>query len=156
MFQAKVGIGVRNTTHVNDAKLKAQLTRDSRELLRDVGDRIVRRARQLAPKGETGALRASIRAEEPRLVGPDRMKIRIVATAKYAIYQHEGTGIYGPRGQRITPRTRRALKFVWRKQGGQTVYFRSVKGTKATKFLVRAVRDTLSKAPWRTHYNTNL
>lgn len=155
MFQAKVGIGVRNTSRVNDSKLREQLTRDSRELLRDVGDRIVRRARQIAPK-DSGRLRESIRAEEPRLVAPDRMTIRVVATAKHAIYQHEGTGICGPRGTRIRPRHAQALQFRWRKQGGALFYFRSVKGTKATKFLVRAVADTLSRAPWRTRYNTTL
>jgi len=49
----------------------------------------------------------------------------------YAPYVHNGTGIYGPKKQRITPKTARALKTPY---GWKT----SIAGQKANPFFTRA------------------
>lgn len=69
---------------------------------------------------------------------------RVGTDLEYGLYQHEGTGIYGPRGRPITPVRRQFLKFP-RKGGSGFVFARSVKGVKPTKFLTRALRKVV---PW--------
>jgi len=64
------------------------------------------------------------------------------ATADYAKYVHEGTGIYGPHHQKIVPTDKKALAFraSWgpgRGKKGLTV-LRSVKGMKPNPFFTRA------------------
>lgn len=55
----------------------------------------------------------------------------------YAKYVHDGTGIYGPTGQRITPRTgKKALVFDGR--DGET-FARYSSGQRGTQFLLRAL-----------------
>lgn len=68
-------------------------------------------------------------------VGGDLVAITVEATAEYASWQEEGTGVYGPRGQRIYPVQAKALVFNWKKMGGRQVAFASVKGSPATKWF---------------------
>lgn len=137
--------------HVNRAEMRRSEKRQALKFINDVNAEIATRARRLAPKA-SGGLRASIRVERAKVVG-DRVTGRVVAFAKHAVYQHEGTGIYGPRGVRIRPRSRQALRFYWRKAGG-VVFFRSVRGTKPTKFLTRAMAQVLADPRWRVIYLT--
>lgn len=138
---------------VNRAEMRSQLTRDTLLFTREVVAAIAVRARQLAPR-DSGNLRRRINPDPPRAFGT-RVTSRVVADTPYAIYQHEGTGVYGPRRARIRPTRRRALRFRWKKVGA-VVFFRSVAGTRPTKFLVRAVDEVLSSPPWRVVYYTTL
>lgn len=54
----------------------------------------------------------------------------------YARYQHEGTGIYGPRRRPIRPVRARRLHFFSRTHG--EVFTMSVKGVRGIFFLTRA------------------
>ena len=58
----------------------------------------------------------------------------------YAKGQNEGTGIYGPRGQRIVPVQAKALVFYWKKVG-KVVVFPSVAGSPATHFWDYSVTE---------------
>jgi hypothetical protein len=62
----------------------------------------------------------------------------IKATAPYAEYVHEGTGIYGPKKHRIVPREAKALRF---EIGGKVLYRRSVKGMKGVPFFTLAIKE---------------
>lgn len=91
-------------------------------------------ARVLAPK-RTGRLAASISVKlVPRLTG---LAVEVGTGLDYALYQHEGTGVYGPRHSPIRPRRGKVLVFAGR--SGGTVYARSVRGARPTKFLERAL-----------------
>ena len=57
--------------------------------------------------------------------------------ADYAGYVIRGTGIYGPLKRRITPTTKKALRWV---SGGAVYIRRSVKGQKPNPFHKRAWR----------------
>lgn len=57
-------------------------------------------------------------------------------------YLEDGTGLYGPRRQRIRPRTARALRF---EAGGQVVFARSVAGMKPQPFMKRSLQLA---SPW--------
>lgn len=134
--------------------LRGQVARDAAKFCDRVNKEIAVRARTLAPNA-TGDLRRSIRPVDAKRIGPTRVRGRVEATAPHAVYQHEGTGMFGPRRRRIRPVRARALRFVWREAGG-LVFFRSVKGTPGTKYLVRAVEELLPEPPWRIRYFTTL
>ena len=62
--------------------------------------------------------------------------------SKYSIYIVEGTGIYGPRGKRIVPKTKKALAFTYK---GIPMVRRSVRGMKPNPFHERAADQALGK-----------
>lgn len=74
-----------------------------------VGEAVVKRN---VPR-RTANLQRSIRG----VVGPDGNAV-ITATARYAKWVDEGTGIYGPRGQRIYPTHARVLAWPGGVAGG--------------------------------------
>lgn len=71
-----------------------------------------------------------------------RLRARLEFLVKYAIYNVKGTGLFGPRGRRITPKNGKVLAF---RIGGQLVFARSTKGQKPNPFLVNALK---AASPW--------
>src|SRR5690606_31445520 len=75
-------------------------------------DRVTRRtangAKRRAPV-DTGQLRASILHGTIR--EPGQVRGRVWSPLKRAVYQTHGTGIYGPKRRRITPKTASVLVF---------------------------------------------
>jgi hypothetical protein len=59
-------------------------------------------------------------------------------TAPYALYVHEGTGIFGPEGRPIEPVNAKALAFFI---GSNLVFAKSVKGQKGQPFLKEAFEE---------------
>jgi hypothetical protein len=80
---------------------------------------------------------------------PDRAVVTV--GAPYAPYVFTGTGIYGPTGKPVTPRTAKALRF---QVEGRTVFARWVRGMppwpdhlkKAARAMVQAFTNHLQKA----------
>lgn len=114
--------------------------------LRDIGkqelvrraNRVKNRAQQLAPV-DKGVLRSSIGVEYR---GDGRgMVARVGSSVDYALYVHEGTGLYG-RGGLIRPV--RAKVLAWRGRGpgsrGGMVFRAFSRGSRGRPFL----RDALS------------
>lgn len=98
--------------------------------------KVERRAKRLAPV-DKGQLRASITSH---VVFRGGLPIgRIGTNVKHALWVHNGTGIYGPRGVPIRPKTAKVLVF---KPKGSTknVYVKSVKGMKGRPFLRDALK----------------
>lgn len=62
---------------------------------------------------------------------------KMICGVEYGSYVAFGTGIYGPRGVKITPTTKRALSFMWK---GMRVTVKSVKGQKPNPFHERAMK----------------
>lgn len=85
----------------------------------------------------TGRLRSSITHQ----LGHNGLTLvmRVGTNVFYARWVHDGTGIYGPRGTRIVPKTAKVLR--WTTKSG-VFYARSVKGMQPNKFL----KDALSAA----------
>jgi hypothetical protein len=112
------------------------ILRGLREAVLTASERLVNAAAQecrlmtaeAAPAPETGTLNRSIVATPAENHGAT-FTARIVASAPYASYTDEGTGVYVGRG-RIYPRQARALVFFWiAGPNGAGVYaFRSVAG----------------------------
>lgn len=62
----------------------------------------------------------------------------------YALYQHEGTGIYGPKKRPIRPKKGKFL--VWEDPDtGEKIFATEVRGTPGKKFLSRAVEFAIKK-----------
>lgn len=62
-------------------------------------------------------------------------EVYVSAAAPYAVYVHQGTGLYGPLKQAIKPVRARALHF---QAGGREVFARQVKGQRPNPFMDRA------------------
>jgi len=90
---------------------------------------------------------AGLREEPPidhgRLRGSWQMEklsnfwYKLVSGVEYAPHVAYGTGIYGPRGIKITPTTKRCLHFMWK---GMEIFVKSVKGQKPNPFHERAMK----------------
>lgn len=119
------------------AQLNRTLTNASRAELREASRQVVNRAKVLCPV-DTGRLRASIRAEPPRIFSL-RGSVTVGSDLEYAAMVHDGT-----RPHRIRPKTKQALRFV---VGGQVVFARVVNhpGTRGKPFLDRALREVAAQ-----------
>lgn len=97
------------------------------------GNLVLNAARREAPV-RTGTLRGSLRM----FVGSEagELAATIGSPLDYALYVHEGTGIYGPRHRPIRPV--RARMLAWR-DNGQWHFAREVRGTRPNRFLERAL-----------------
>lgn len=68
----------------------------------------------------------------------------VKSSASYMKYLDKGTGIYGPKGQPITPTTKKVLKFVYK---GKTVFAKQVKGIQPQKIVEKSIQATTPKIP---------
>jgi hypothetical protein len=86
---------------------------------------------------DTGRLRASINTQ---IVIRSGNPVCVVGTnVKYALWVHDGTGIYGPRHRMIRPVRHKRLRF--KPQGkAHYVYARAVRGIPPNRFLANALR----------------
>lgn len=136
------------------------LVSDNGPVWRDLqrrGRNVQQLARRKAP-ADTGTLKRSIITEMSTVGG---VPVAQVGTnLEYALFVHEGTGIYGPRGQVIRPRTAKVLRWPRvnnnyrstggprRYKGGRTAaysYARFVRGVRPRPFL----REALEEAAYR-------
>lgn len=101
------------------------------------GRRVQSHAQRLAPV-DTGRLRSSINVRlRPGIRG---VVVEVGTSLDYAMFQHDGTGVYGPRHRMIRPRRAKVMVFSWR---GRRVYAHEVRGAPGTKFLERALRSAV-------------
>lgn len=105
-----------------------------REAVRDRAEQVAEVARRIVPS-DSGTLRDSIKVQVRRQ-GNQTVGI-VEATAKHAMWVHQGTGLYGPHRQRIRPK--RAKFLHWTDKGGQEWFRRSVRGMKGRPFLTDAL-----------------
>jgi hypothetical protein len=126
---------------VNHAQLQYILSSPTGPVAKDLlkrGARVESRAkRNLAGIGgrpkriDTGHLRASIGTN--LIVRPDGMAVRVGTGVFYALYVHDGTGLYGPKHTVIRPKFGRVLVFRSKIYGAK-------KGKYAGKVVVTFVR----------------
>lgn len=128
------GLGARIRVATNDAVGRDMMKRGLR-----VESAAKKRISTSPKRVDTGRLRSSI---QTRAIKRGKAQgARVGSGVKYALYVHEGTGIYGPRGVPITPKTKKFLRF--KPKGLRTyVYARSVKGMRGNPYL----RDALPAA----------
>lgn len=94
-------------------------------------------ARRNAPV-DTGTLRRSV---THTITGSGVGSVaRVGSNLEYALWVETGTGVFGPKGKPIEPRTARYLRFPANKGRG-FIYARRVSGRRATPYLVPALRS---------------
>lgn len=84
---------------------------------------------------DTGTLRSDIHVELLSMGG--KPVVRVGFNVFYGIYVHDGTGIYGPKGVPIRPKTAKFLS--WKSKKGNRVFARQVLGMRPNPFLKDAV-----------------
>lgn len=132
----------RVTHHLDQRQLALMLTSPSGTVAKDLirrGVKVVAKAKRNLTRNphrvNTGTLRSSIKWELLSLGG--KPVVRVGSNVFYATYVHDGTGIYGPRGTPITPRSKKVL--TWKNKRGQRVFAVRVKGMRPNPFLKDAV-----------------
>jgi hypothetical protein len=94
---------------------------------------------------DTGLLRSSIHTN--LMTSGSQLVMRVGSGQYYALWVHDGTGIYGPRARKIKPRTAKYLVFRWKKMGNKKVFFKSVKGMPPNPYLKNALPAASLKVP---------
>lgn len=111
-------------------------------LIQIVGPEIFKRAKavQFSARGlaghETGRLSASIQTTPVKVTGYT-IHSTIGTDVPYAMYNHDGTGIFGPNGTPICAKRKPYLVF-W--IDGRKIVTKCVKGYPGTHFLVKALK----------------
>lgn len=138
-------MSVRAFHKINQQTVKAILQSQGGAVAKDLfrrGKKVEAKAKlnlQRPPKRiDTGYLRSSIHTELVSLGGMPA--VRVGTNVYYAIYVHEGTGVYGPKGRMITPIHGKFLS--WKVKNGKRIFAVAVKGMQPNPFL----RDALPAA----------
>lgn len=94
-----------------------------------------------------GTLKRSIHAEisGPLGGGFTGRVIQDSKVAKYGVWVHEGTGIYGPHGTPIVPVKAKMLR--WKNADGKIIVKRSVKGQKPNPYMKKAFDELKGEVP---------
>lgn len=99
-------------------------------LVQRAADQTVLATQAAAPRRD-GTLAEGITHDQP-VLSDTFVTCTITSAAPYSRWQDEGTGIFGPSGMRIFPKTAKALRF---EIGGEVLYRKSVAGSPATRFF---------------------
>lgn len=129
--------------HINQQALQILLTSPSGGIAKDLFRRgknveaAAKRNLERPPRRvDSGLLRSSIHTELITLGG--KLSVRVGTNVYYAIYVHEGTGIYGPKGSYIYPKSASVLS--WSTKGGKKVFAMKTKGMRPNPFLKNAMK----------------
>lgn len=107
------------------------------------------RALELTTMDAVGNIRRESPVDQGRLAGSfvpekeDPLIWHIRSGVEYALWVHDGTGVYGPQGQPITPVSANAL--VFEGEDGSLVVTRSVLGQEPNPYADRALTVTADR-----------
>jgi hypothetical protein len=110
---------------------------------------VVKRSTELMAQEVWGNIQREAPTDEGKLAGNWELKPQgeldwvIDTMTEYALWVHEGTGIHGPAGHRIVPKTAKALAFEWQ---GRFWILRSVAGQKPNKYADRAIENAAKRS----------
>lgn len=132
-------MAVHVSTHVLEANIRKMFAdpkgQPARGMLK-MAKRVERKAKRLV-RVDKGRLRASITSHV--IIRGGVPVGRIGTNVKYALFVHNGTGIYGPKRRPITPKNGKVL--AWKGKGPKGIVFaRSVKGMRPNPFLKDALK----------------
>jgi hypothetical protein len=130
-------IKVENLDTVRKEFLKApkQVNASLQKGVKQAGVEILSIEKREAPVGQ-GNLRRNI------LFKYRPISSMVWPSSKYAIYVHEGTGLFGPRKDYIRPKTAKVLAF---RKNGKMIFAKKVAGQKPNKFVERTAKKASSK-----------
>lgn len=123
-------------------QLRDRIAERALDIVERAADIAVQQTQDAASR-RTGALAQGISHTPPVLVGT-WATCDILSAEPYSAAQDEGSGIYGPTGQRIFPTHAKVLRFDWPAAGG-VVFAKSVAGSPGRHFFHEPMPDR-----WRT------
>lgn len=113
-------------------------------------ERIIKRSMQLTQMELLGNTKRNSPVDEGKLQGSwfpvynnQTLQRGIRSSAKYAEWVNDGTGIYGPRGQIIKPKTARLLGPF--KYKGRMIAVPWIRGMKPRRYVEKSIRQTQSR-----------
>lgn len=131
-----MGVRVNVRTTVDRSAMRAFVNQQVADGVRRAAGRVRDGAKDMitaAGRVDVGTLRNANVAEVTSVQGT-RVTGRVVNDARHAEWNHEGTGVHGPRGTPIVPRRARVLRF--RPRGSATYVFApEVQGMRPVPFL---------------------
>lgn len=109
--------------------------------------KVMKRAKDLATIELKGNLQRNSPVDEGGLQGswfisvadPNPLNSKVFSDKHYTPYVNDGTGIYGPRGHKIYPKTKNFLAFEYK---GKKVVVPWVRGQKPKKFVEKSINQT--------------
>lgn len=94
-----------------------------------------------APK-DSGELAASI-ARDPAQITAQDVRIRVGTHCGYGLFPEKGTGIYGPTGRPIVPKTAMGLLAFKPRGSSHIIRVRSVRGQPGQHFMAKSLAETV-------------
>lgn len=131
---------------IDDRAVQALLTSPQGGVIKDLlrrGLKVESKAKlnlQTEPRRvNTGRLRGNIRTTLVSFSG--KPAVRVGTSVYYALYVHDGTGLYGPKHALIYPKRRKVMRWKagYGKKGGYA-YARHTKGMRPNPFLRNALK----------------
>ena len=116
----------------NELMLGEKFERFRTELLDLVGEDGVLQMEAVTPR------RTGRGANSYRLINKGADTREITNKTRYLPWVNDGTGVYGPRHQRITPKRANYLHFHWK---GREWFVKSVRGQPPKRFVERGTND---------------
>jgi len=116
-----------------------------KEALHMTMGKVVNRAMDLSQMELIGNLKRNSPVDEGYMQGSwfplrfSTLNRMVRSSAKYTPFVNDGTGIYGPKGQRIRPKNKKVLAFQYK---GAKVVVKSVKGIKPRRFVEKSITQT--------------
>jgi hypothetical protein len=110
-----------------------------RDFVNDVAEEVRQQALDFAPVGDSGILsnHGVVRSQaNKRIGGYYTAEVTLNRQVEYAKWVHDGTGTYGPKRRRITPKNSRF--FVFEGRNMKTRRVRSIEGQESNPFLTKA------------------
>lgn len=127
---------------IGSEELKNAFLKAPKQVAKEIGGAIEktaletqRKAVEYAPH-RFGDLQRSITTKGP-FVTQDNIFAKVGTDKNYALFQEQGTGLYGPEHRLIVPKTAKAL-YALDRSGRIAGFFKSSKGTKPKWFMKKA------------------
>lgn len=131
-------IEIKNLDKLREAfeKMPEVVGKELKHTVNEVGALLTETEKREAPI-KSGTLRRDI------AMRPFGFGVAVGPSMEYAFYVHEGTGLYGKRGDYIRPRKAKVLAF--KGSNGQMVFTKRVAGQKPNPFVKRTVEQSEDK-----------
>lgn len=132
------------THHLDPAAVKALLTSPQGGVIKDLirrGTNVQNAAKKhletYPRRVNTGLLRSSIKVQIITVGG--NPAVSVGTNIRYAVWVHDGTGIYGPAGHLIKPKTKQVMRWLSKKHGGYA-FAKTSKGMRPNRFLKESLK----------------
>jgi hypothetical protein len=127
---------------ISSTGIQKLLRGDVSSFVRSLGEQVRQQAQRNSPV-DTGRLRRSITVGRLAFRG-NSASVKVSTNTGYGLYPEQGTGIYGPTGQVIRPKSKPFLVFQPRGLG-HIIRVRSVRGQRGQHYMRDALISVIGR-----------